>query len=177
MYQTINYFGKRLNISQDIITLVEKNEIISEDCAVANIFNDYFVDAVTSWNITIDPNYASDTANIQDSVLIAKEKYKYHPSILKIKEIHGDENNFSFKPMSYIDICNEIRRVKYTKSSPQNSVPAKILKENIDMLAPILYNHLNNSTFICFFPYKLKLADITPSHKKDSRTNVCLLKN
>ena len=72
---------------------------MSEDCAVANIFNDYFVDAVTSLNITIDPKYTSDTANIQDSVLIAKEKYKYHPTgwPLNLENLENLELDFLFE--------------------------------------------------------------------------------
>ena len=51
-------------ISKDI-TLTEKNGIISDKCVVANICNDYFVNAVIRLNTTIGTKYMSYTANIQ----------------------------------------------------------------------------------------------------------------
>ena len=158
-------------LSKDHITLIENNEIIFDDIEVAKIFNDYFANAFKSLNISMDPKFISDTSNIQDPVLIAMEKYKIHPSILKIKEAYGNNNDFSFTPITINDMFIEITRVKCSKSSPLFSIPAKILKENIDFLSLILHNNFNNSIFSCYFPDKLKLADVIPSYKKGVRTN------
>ena len=138
---------------------------------VVKIFNNFFVNAVKTLNITMDPNFISDTSNIQDPVLMAVEKYQNHPSILKIKEVHGETNHFSFVFITIKDIYNEIMSVNCSKSSPLFSIPAKLLEENIDYLSPILYNNFNNSIFNCSFPDKLKLADVIPSHKKGNRTD------
>ena len=157
------------NVSTDHITLIENEQIICDDDEVAKIFNNFFVNAVKTLNITMDPNFISDTSNIQDPVLMAVEKYQNHPSILKIKEVHGETNHFSFAFITIEDIYNEITSVNCSKSSPLSSIPAKLLKENIDYLSPILYNNFNNSIFNCSFPDKLKLADVIPSHKKGNR--------
>ena len=43
------------------------------------LYNHYFVNAGTGLIMTIDIKYTSETPNIQDSVIIAKEMYKNQP--------------------------------------------------------------------------------------------------
>ena len=56
-----------------------------------------------------------------------------------------------------------------TKSNPINSIPAKIIISNCDILIPILHNNFNNDIINRIFPLNLKLSDITPTHKKNDR--------
>ena len=65
--------------------LIEKDEIISEDNRISEIFNDFFHNAVASLNVDID-----------DPVLKAIERYNNHPSITKIKEARKIQMMFEF---------------------------------------------------------------------------------
>ena len=57
------------------------------------------------------------------------------------------------------------------KATPVNGIPSKILVENYDIITPFLTKMYNDSNLNMNFPDPLKLADITPTHKKDDTTN------
>ena len=82
------------SVLNDNITLINDKNIISDDYKIAEIFNDFFSNVVTNLKRNIDPKYISDTKHIEDPVLIAIEKYKTHPSILKI---NGGRVNLQIK--------------------------------------------------------------------------------
>ena len=67
-------------------------------------------------------------------------------------------------------MLEQISIIKTSKGSPLNTIPAKLIKENCHLLAPILLNNFNNNIVSHTFPDKLKLADVIPSQKKDDRT-------
>ena len=68
------------------ITLVEGEEIISNDSNIAEIFNRYFANIVETLDIQgfamCDYSHNSEL----DCISNILEKYKTHPSILKIEE-------------------------------------------------------------------------------------------
>ena len=57
------------------------------------------------------------------------------------------------------------------KSSPKNSIPAEIIKDNCNIFARKLNKDFNNSIMTGIFPNNLKLADVTPTHKKGDHTD------
>ena len=59
----------------DKITLIENNEILSEDNKISEIFNTYFSNLVSNLNITTDKNLLSEEAGINDPILSAIKKY------------------------------------------------------------------------------------------------------
>ena len=63
----------------------------------------------------------------------------------------------------------EIQTMNCSKSEPIYSIPAKMVKENLDLFTSLLHDNLNKSIYSCLFPSKLKLADITPTYKKGER--------
>ena len=50
-------------------------------------------------------------------------------------------------------------------------IPAKVIKDNIDIFTPILLDEFNKSLALGIFPSSMKLANITPVFKKDDRTD------
>ena len=68
------------------ITLVENKEIITDDKEVAETFNNFFIDAVSSLGIRKNTALENNTENISDPVFIALNKFEDHPSILEIKK-------------------------------------------------------------------------------------------
>ena len=111
---------------------------------------------VKNMNIIIDPKLAVNI-NVNDHYQ-AIERYKNHPSIVKIKELHGKIPKFTFKCTT---MRKEISGINISKSSPMYNIPAKIIKENSKFFTPLLYNNFNNCIFTGKFPCNLKLADIT----------------
>ncbi len=73
---------------QNKISLVEDEDIISDDTEIAQTFNDFFRDAVRNLNIDQSSEYEESVeSSIIDPVDIAILKFKNHPSIVKIMEV------------------------------------------------------------------------------------------
>ena len=69
------------------ITLVEDENLITEDAEVAVKFNDFFKDAVSYLDISENTDLLNPVPDhIEDSIDRLLEKYKSHPSVVKIKE-------------------------------------------------------------------------------------------
>ena len=90
-------------VTNDNIALIEKTgvrreEIITDDKKLAEIFNIFFSGAVKSLNINYFEFFSWDCvfSEIEDPILKAIEKYSKHPSILKIKEHYPQMKSFLF---------------------------------------------------------------------------------
>ena len=100
------------------------------------------------------------------------KRYERQPSILKIKENVKIGNTFKFIDITPNIMKDEISQLDPKKSSVENDIPRKILVGSRDVVS----DHLSNirSKMDCNYPQSLKLADVTPIHKKDETT---LMKN
>ena len=68
-------------------TLVdEKGNTLFEDEKIAETFNKFYGNIIKNLNISINSEVLEDALIIQDPNIAAIEKYKQHPSILKIKK-------------------------------------------------------------------------------------------
>ena len=90
------------------ITLVEDNEIISDFSKCAEIMNNFFTDSVI--NLEINRVLHTDVFNSADLITSAIQKYKNHPSILKLDE-RLSIVTFDFKPISEEDMTYMIQSV------------------------------------------------------------------
>ena len=160
-------------MSTDNITLIENNIIVSEDEKVAEVFNSFFSNAVKNLNIDYYEHFSfdeyflcKDTEN-EDPILKAIEKYEKHPSILKIKLTTPENSHFSFTLTDLKSVIKEIGNLNESKSTPIESIPAKILKDNYDIIGPKIVIDFNSSIKTGIFPQNQKLADISPIFKKD----------
>ena len=168
-WKTVKPFFSNKNISNENMTLIDNNQIISDDCNIAETFSHFFNNAVKNLDITIDQNLIHESENIDDPICKAIAKYQNHPSIVKIKEMICNSKTFEFTYISANELMLEIKYIDCSKSDPIYSIPSKIIKENLDFFTSILHDNLNNSIYSCLFPNKLKLADITPTYKKGGR--------
>ena len=66
---------------------------------------------------------------------------------------------------------NEIQKFNNRNATAFKDIPAKILKNHSDTVAPYLGTIYENSKQISDFPDGLKEADVTPVFKKDDNTN------
>ena len=77
--------------------------------------------------------------------------------------------SFSFKTVSLTDIEKEMKSLNTNKASHSSDIPTKILKQNVEFFSPFILDYVNKSISSSTFSSILKLADIIPVYKKDSR--------
>ena len=66
-------------------------------------------------------------------------------------------------------ICDKIDSLNKSKPTTYNNIPTRILVDNKDIISPFITEMYNKSNRKSNFPNSLKLADVTPAHKKDER--------
>ena len=171
-WNTVKPLLSEKTVSTDSITLVENNVMITDDQKIAEIFNHSFSNAVKNLNIdsyehfSFDEYFLCKETENKDEVLRAIEKYKDHPSIVKIRQHTPEGACFSFKPTDLDSVMKEINNLNESKSSPIESIPAKILKDISDILSPKIVIDFDSAINTGTFPQNPKLADVTPIFKK-----------
>ena len=73
--------------------------------------------------------------HVKDPTLRAILKYKDHQSILAIRNNCKNGIKFAFEEIDLASIEKEIHNLKINKASQNSDIPAKIIKENVDILA------------------------------------------
>ena len=68
----------------------------TEDEKIAGTYNNFF-DNIKNINISINTEVLDDVSMMHDPIITAIEKYKGHPSVLKIRKHIRVENYFDFK--------------------------------------------------------------------------------
>ena len=153
------------------ITLIENGEVVSDDQINAESFNDFFIDAVSS--LAIEENKALlDDAYDSDPVKKSIKKFKNHPSIIDIKKNVSVISKFSFSEVNATEMISEINNLNAKKSGTFMNIPVKRLKEVVDIVAQPLTDIWKVEIVQGMkFASQLKLADITPLHKKLETVN------
>ena len=99
------------------ITLVdEKDNTLSEDEKNAETFNKFFGNIIENLNISINSEVLENVSMIQDPITAAIEKYKWHPSILKIRKHIRIEIYFHFKHIDDKKMTEELKDLNAKKS-------------------------------------------------------------
>ena len=161
-------FSEKVNTNENI-TLVENNNIISSEIEIAEKLNAFFSNIVKELNIKVKEDLLCDVSDIKDPVERAIQKYKNHPSIQMIKETFDSNKTFSFDLVSSDTIFKEILSLDTKKATHSNDVPTKIVKANADLFSIFVSNAFDESVIFCKFLSILKLADVTPADKTKSR--------
>ena len=165
------------------ITLIENNEILSNEQEIAETLNCYFSNIVPNLNISFNKSHLLDRSDIQDSVSNIIRRYENHPSIKIIKTHVQYAENFSFKQIDLPELLEVIQSLDTNKTAQDSDIPTKLLKENCDIYSEILLKNFNNSIITSTFPSNLKLANVTPIFKKNDATKkenyrpICILPN
>ena len=89
------------------ITLVENDEIISDESKVANSFSNFFENAIHSLGIKTN-EYSNNNYGLKNPVEISIKKSEQHPSINLIKENITNNESFHFLPTEPESILGEI---------------------------------------------------------------------
>ena len=112
----------------------------------------FFIDAVSSLAIEENRALLDRMDDISDPVKKAIKKFSHHPSIIDIKKNVAIVSKFAFTEVNVNDMTKEIN---------------KRLKEVVDIVAQPLTDICKHEIVLGRkFASQLKLADITPLHKK-----------
>ena len=100
-------------------------------------------------------------------VLDAIKEFEVHPSVLRIKEHVTIDTEFSLSPVSLESVNKELKGLHTKKAFSIMNIPQKLSKESIGIIDKHIQGMWNNEILRNKkFPDKLKLADVTPIHKK-----------
>ena len=105
--------------STEKITLIEENEIVSNDENTAQLLNTIFSDIVGSLNISEYVNNDPISDNISDPIIKLIAKYRKHPSILTIGEVWKERKEhatFSFPEVAKEEILRDILNLDVSKA-------------------------------------------------------------
>ena len=172
-------FSAKTNLKTNI-TIIENDIVTTDKTEVAEILNNYFVEAVQNLEIekfSSDIDYSLEESKNETEILSKPDaidsiidKYKLHPSILLIKENVKFENGFNFKNCTEDEIYSKIQKIDPKKACMENDIPAKILIGCNDIVSSHLSSAYNDSKESQKFPFSLKTADITHIHKDKEKT-------
>ena len=128
--------------------LAENEGIIDDDAKVAEELNNFFKTAVASLDIHGNPYTVENVEYMSDPVEKAIRKFKFHPSILLIKNKIGknvSQNLFCFNEVTKAEVLKEINFISNKKANPFNTIPSKILKISSECSADTLTSLINRS--------------------------------
>ena len=166
-WNTVKPMFSSSSIGSKNITLVEKGEIVTDDKTIAETFNAFFIDAVSSLSIEENRALLDDVSEETDPIRKAVKKFQHHPSILSIKKRVQTSDKFSFCDVDCEEMINEINNLDAKKSGTFMDIPTKRLKEVVDIVAEPLSQIWQKEIVLGRkFADQLKRGDITPLHKK-----------
>ena len=149
------------------INLVEKEEVIADDARIAEKFNNFFVDSVSNLELKQNSSILNYADHLHDPVEKAIHKFDNHPSISEIRKHIHNEHTFTFSTVTENDMLKQIEKLNTKKAGTFKNIPTKLLKDSKFEVAKPLMEIWNEEVVLNKkFPSKLKLADITPLHKK-----------
>ena len=104
--------------------------------------------------------YTGTSINSNDPVEKAIEKFKNHPSKIRILQEGYADNNLD------LDIQNVINKIDSSKAYQKGIISPQIIKINAGICSMTLVYDINKCINNGVFPDNLKHADITPIFKK-----------
>ena len=133
-WKTVKPFLSDKIISKEPILLFENDEIISEDCKIAESLNSFFSNIVKNLKIPgCKPHNDSLFENVSDPILKVILKCRDHPSILTTGEVCKNKSKkqplFSLSQATRDEILKEILRLDTTKACQDTDIPTKYLRK------------------------------------------------
>ena len=169
-WKTVKPFLSDKSKTSDKIHLNENGELLNSESETAEVLNNFFSNIVKNLKIPEYENLDQNFENVEDPVLREILKYKNHPSITVIKE-KAKNSVFSFYEVDKDKIKKESNRLNENKASQKSDIPIKMIHDNVDIFADFIAESFKGTIKTSNFSNCLKLADITPLHKKGRKDN------
>ena len=156
------------------ITLIENDELISDEGKVAEILNNNFVDAVPNLGIEkkvyVKEKETTASKTMEQKIDDILEGYKSHPSIVMIKNRVTVTTKFNFKDTTADEMYKKIIMLDSKKATPEGDITVDLLKCTADIIAGTVADIFNENKNNNVFPPILKRQNISPLHKGEERT-------
>ena len=161
------FTNKALN--EKVTSLVEGDRIVTESNEIAEVMNDYYTTIASSLKLPEICKQDSMTLVFPDDIHRIIHEYQSHPSVIAFKEKFSQGEKFNFSDVGSEKMSRYINKLNSRKASPQNDIPADILKQFSGSYTDLLTKQYNNSQATGLFPDDLKLADVSPFFKKGAK--------
>ena len=157
-WATISPFfsDKRLRNGHNI-SLRENDNVETDPCNVSELFNDYFS------RVAMDIGFDDRITSTSDAV----DKHNSHPSVMKIRQQYGNESTFRFNLVDENCLALILRNINPRKATGYDHIPGKIVRIAHQELSFPITRLINTAITANAFPSNMKLAEISPGHKKD----------
>ena len=159
--------------SKSKITLIKGEEIISDEQKVAEILNDYFIDAVQNLDIKkfygIEDDKNDGNLSPEEKIDRILKRYEFHPSIVMIKSKVNITQKFKFENIDKDQMYEKIKSLDPKKGSSED-IPTDILIGSNDIVCGYISDIYNQDKEQNQFPLFLKRANVAPHFKDDDRT-------
>ena len=153
--------------SSSCITLLENGVVESDEGKVAEILNNYFVNITETLGIASEHEQEPLNDQEDNPCLTFVKRFQSHPSVLRIKSSVKSTINFSFRKITVEEMLEQLQNLDPKKGSPQEAIPAKILKSNANLFCFPLTELFNKLVEESSFPDDMKNADVSSLFKKD----------
>ena len=111
------------------VTLLEENNIISDEEEIVNIMNNYFINVTKTLNLKKQLGVRRSGVNEFENHISIKMIYEKYPEILP--------ESFKFQLVSNSEVKKEIENLDTKKLSTYGSILATILKQCVNAYLPI----------------------------------------
>ena len=108
--------------SNSNITLLENGEIVSDPSRCTEIFNNFFIESVSSLDIDRNLNI-TDCLISNNLVEKAIDMFKNHPSIIKINQAGFLSDNFTFQTITNENVLKVINSIDSSKAYQKENIP------------------------------------------------------
>ena len=147
------------------ITLIEDNQVISQDKEIAKTFNEYCI-SIPILNMPTKQDFEYSDSPEEDSFLRIIGKCQNDPSIKFIKSKYKSQT-FKFRETNTDEIKTSIENLNPKKASQKSDTNTNIRKMQL-FLAKYAFDDINSSIRSSKFHNELKQSDIVPIRKKNS---------
>ena len=169
------YLSNKGGLSDNNITLIKDQKIITDEPTLCQLFNDHYINIVQNSSGRKPTNVADTTALVDDRdiVKLILETYKTHPSILAIIEHRGVVSEyFSFNEVTIKEVREIVKSLDCRKSTGEDMIPPKLVSLSADELTVPLTDAINSSIRNCKFPDNGKRAAVSPLDKGEQNKTV-----
>ena len=161
-WQTIKPFITNKNgLSNNSITLINNNSIVTDEKILTSIFNDHYINIVEKTTGVKPFSLNNEHFKNKDEIILnIVKKYEKHQSILEInkKILNNEESSqlFTFKETSQNEVLKLFKELNINTSTGEDKIPPKLVKLASQYLVQPLTNAINSSIRSCFFLTTLK---------------------
>lgn len=153
---------------------VKANELIKDENVLVEMFNKHYINIVEKTSgeapkcIGNPANPALDKETVKEII----NKYKDHPSVLKIKDLKFNETSFEFPKATPEEINKIIKNLNPNKATGPDRLPLKIICASADIIDCPISHIINKDLNIDKYSEDAKTALVNPLYKKDDRDEI-----